>query len=196
MKATIELPDADAAVAAGRSRMHGGIMRPGAASIVIGAALLLGTPPVAAAPHLPSATAPALESAQETAPKSTFSIFGLVETPGRYDWSAGMTVGRALAAAGGYADGGSPDELQIQRMIEGRLVARAVTEDEAVQPDDVIMVRGRAVERPEPEPGWAYANAQSYYRRDGWAVRPADRRLAARRRITGRPAAGRRARRR
>lgn len=129
--------------------MHGRIMRPGAASIVIGAALLFGPPPAATAPHLPGGTAPALESPQETAPESTFNIFGLVESPGRYDWSAGMTVGRAVTAAGGYADGGSPDELQIQRMVEGRLVSRAVTENEPVQPDDVIMVRGRAVERPD-----------------------------------------------
>ena len=129
--------------------MHGGIKRPGAASIAIGAVLLVGTPPVATAPHLPGGTAPALESTQETAPESTFNIFGLVESPGRYDWSAGMTVGRAVATAGGYADGGSPDELQIQRMVEGRLVSRAVTEDDPVRPDDVIMVRGRAVERPD-----------------------------------------------
>ena len=150
--------------------MHRSIMRPGAASIVIGAALLLGTLPVAAAPHLPNGTAAALESTQETAPESTFSVFGLVESPGRYDRSAGMTVGRAVTAAGGYADGGSPDELQIQRMADGRLVARAVTEDEPVQPDDVIMVRGRAVERPEPES--AHASAQSY-RRGGRALTPA-----------------------
>ena len=150
--------------------MHGGIMRPGAASIVIGAALLLGTLPVATA--LPSGTGLAPESAQETEPESTFSVFGLVESPGRYDWSAGMTVGRAVAAAGGYADGGAPDELQIQRMVEGRLVSRAVTEDNPVQPDDAIMVRGRAVERPDPEPGSPHASAQSY-RRGGRAVPPA-----------------------
>ena len=141
--------------------MHG-IMRPGAASITIGAVLLLGTLPVATAPHLPSGTAAALESTQETASESTFNIFGLVESPGRYDWSPGMTVGRAVAAAGGYADGGSPDELQIQRMIKGRLVSRAVTEDDPVQPDDVIMVRGKAVERPEPESRTAHANARSH----------------------------------
>ncbi len=129
--------------------MHGGIRRPGAASIAIGAALQLWTLPVATAPHLPGGTPPPLESTQETAPESTFSIFGLVESPGRYDWSAGMTVGRAVAAAGGYAAGGSPDELQIQRFVDGRLAARAVTEDDPVQPDDVIMVRGKAVERPD-----------------------------------------------
>ena len=129
--------------------MRGEIMRPGVASIVIGATLLLGTIPVASALHLPSGIAPQPGSTPQTAPEPTFSIFGLVETPGRYDWSAGMTVGRAVAAAGGYADGGSPDELQIQRMVDGRLVSRAVTEDDPVQPDDVIMVRGRAVERPD-----------------------------------------------
>ena len=152
--------------------MHDRIMRPGAASIIVGAVLLLGTLPVATAPYLPSGTEPARESTQETTRESTFSIFGLVKSPGRYDWSAGMTVGRAVAAAGGYADGGSPDELQIQRMVEGRLVSRAVTEDDPVQPDDVIMVRGRAVERPQPEPGSAHASAQSY-RRGGRAVTPA-----------------------
>ena len=57
-----------------------------------------------------------------------------------------MTVGRADAAAGGYANGDSPAELQ--RLVEGRLVARAVTEEDPVQPDDVILVRGKAVERP------------------------------------------------
>ena len=128
--------------------MHGRIMRSRVAPTVVGAGLLLGTLPAAAAPHLARGTEPAPESAQEAERESTFSIFGLVETPGRYDWSAGMTVGRAVGAAGGYADGGSPDELQIQRMVEGRLISRAVTEDDPVRPDDVVMVRGRAVERP------------------------------------------------
>ncbi len=127
--------------------MRGEIMRPGVASIVIGATLLLGAIPATSALHLPSGTG-LQGSTPRTAPDSTFSIFGLVETPGRYDWSTGMTVGRAVAAAGGYADGGSPDELQIQRMVDGRLVSRAVTENDPVQPDDVIMVRGQAVERP------------------------------------------------
>ena len=127
--------------------MSGGIMRREVASIVIGATLLLGTMPVAAAPYLPSGTELAPGSTQEPTPESTFSIFGLVEAPGRYDWSPSMTVGQAVAVAGGYADGGSPDELQIQRMVDGRLVSRAVREGDPVQPDDVIMVRGKAVER-------------------------------------------------
>ena len=90
--------------------MRGGTMRPGAAAVAIGTALLVGAGPVAtarpggtapAAAALPDGTGPAPESPQETAPESTFNIFGLVESPGRYDWSAGMTVGRAVSAAGG-----------------------------------------------------------------------------------------------
>ena len=150
--------------------MRGALARP-AAALALGAVILLGAMP---APASPAPVRPGPDAGPEGRPQPdssppAFNIFGLVDSPGRYDWSAGMTVGRAVAAAGGYADGGSPDELQIQRMVEGRLVSRAVTEDHPVQPDDVIMVRGRAVERPEPEPGSAYANAQSY-RRDGRAV--------------------------
>lgn len=153
--------------------MRGALARP-AAALALGAVLLLGATPAPGGP-VPGRpgpdTGPEGQSQPESSPPA-FNIFGLVESPGRYDWSAGMTVGRGVAAAGGYADGGSPDELQIQRMVDGRLVSRAVTEDDPVQPDDVIMVRGRAVERPEPEPGSAHANAQSYPR-DGRAVPPA-----------------------
>ena len=97
--------------------MHGSIMRPGVAPIVIGATLLLGSLPVATAPNLPTATAPGF--AQETAPESNFSIFGLVETPGRYRWLVGTTVGRAIAAAGGYADGGSPTNCRSSASSTG-----------------------------------------------------------------------------
>ena len=153
--------------------MRGALARP-AAALALGAVLLLGATPAPAGP-VPGRpgpdTGPEGQSQPESSPPA-FNIFGLVESPGRYDWSAGMTVGRGVAAAGGYADGGSRDELQIQRLVDGRLVSRAVAEDDPVQPDDVIMVRGRAVERPEPEPGSAHANAQSYPR-DGRAVPPA-----------------------
>ncbi len=129
--------------------MRGALPRP-AAALALGAVLLLGTTPAPGdpAPGRPGPDAGAEGRPQPESSPPAFSIFGLVESPGRYGWSTGMTVGRAVAAAGGYADGGSADELQIQRMVDGRLVSRAVTEDDPVQPDDVIMVRGRAVERP------------------------------------------------
>ena len=128
--------------------MRGALARP-AAILALGVVLVLRAMPAPGghAPGRPGA-GPEGPPQPESSPP-TFNIFGLIESPGRYDWSAGLTVGRAVAAAGGYAAGGSPDELQIQRMVEGRLTSRAVTEDDPVQPDDVIMVRGRAVERPD-----------------------------------------------
>ena len=130
--------------------MRGAIVRAGVASIAMGATLLLGALVVASGSPFPNRTELPSGSASEPQPESnspTFSIFGLVESPDRYEWSPGMTVGQAVAAAGGYA-GGSRDELQIQHLVDGRLVSRAVTEDDPVQPDDVIIVRGKAVERP------------------------------------------------
>ena len=104
-------------------------MRSGVASIAIGAALLLGPRPVATAP--PSGAGPAPQSTQENAPESTFSIFGLVESPGRYDWSAASpSAGPQRRPAG--TPTAAPAEPQIQRMVKvkGRLVSRAVTEDD------------------------------------------------------------------
>jgi multidrug efflux pump subunit AcrA (membrane-fusion protein) len=72
-----------------------------------------------------------------------FNIFGLVDSPGTYAWSEGMTVKQAVDLAGGYAARGSKDELQIQRLIEGKLTSLMVKEDDPVQADDVIMVRAR-----------------------------------------------------
>ena len=139
------------------------------------AVLLLGA---MAAPGGPSPAGTGLGDGHEgqSPPESNppaFSIFGLVESPGRYGWSDGITVGRAVAAAGGYARGGSRDELQIQRMVDGRLVSRAVTEDDPVRPDDVIMVRGRAVERPEPDPGQR-KSTRGTTRVSGGALPPGD----------------------
>lgn len=131
--------------------MRSARVRAGVASIVMGATLLSGALAVASGSPFPNRTELPSGSAPEPQPESnspTFSIFGLVESPDRYEWSPGMTVGQAVAAAGGYARGGSRDELQIQHLVDGRLVSRAVTEDDPVQPDDVIIVRGKAVERP------------------------------------------------
>ena len=76
-----------------------------------------------------------------------YHIFGLVESPGDYEWTNGMTVRDAIRAASGYARGGSRDELQIQRIVDGRIVALVATEADGVQPDDVIMVRAPVVGR-------------------------------------------------
>ena len=101
----------------------------GAAAIIV-PVLLLTLTPVLSAPR--SATEP--EAA-------TFNIFGHVITPGSYAWSEGITVKQGVALAGGYDSRGSKCELQIQRMVDGKLTSSVVDEDTVVQPGDVIMVR-------------------------------------------------------
>jgi len=105
-----------------------------AASIIPTAALVLALTPGLLAQR----SAPQPES--DTA---TFHIFGLVASPDSYAWSEGITVMQAVALAGGYTSRGSKDDLQIQRLIDGRLVSIVVTEDDPVLADDVIMVRAR-----------------------------------------------------
>ena len=58
-----------------------------------------------------------------------------------------MTVKQAVARAGGYTNRGSKDDLQIQRLIDGKLVSIVVTERDPVRADDVIMVRARRYSR-------------------------------------------------
>lgn len=103
--------------------------RAGVASIIV-SVLLLTMTSAFSAPR--SATQP---------DAATFNIFGHVVTPGSYAWSEGLTVKQGVARAGGYDTCGSPHDLQVQRMVDGKLTSRVVDEAAPVQPDDVIMVR-------------------------------------------------------
>ena len=103
-----------------------------AASVIVTVALVL------ASTLLPATRLTASQPESDTA---TFNIFGLVESPGRYAWAEDMTVEHAVARAGGYASRGSKADLQIQRLVEGKLVSIVVTEEDLVLPDDVVMVR-------------------------------------------------------
>jgi len=67
----------------------------------------------------------------ETAP-AEFNIFGLVGSPESYKWTEGMTVRDGIRLAGGNALGGSRGELQIQRIVDGRIVSRVVTAADTV----------------------------------------------------------------
>ncbi|MDA1093664.1 MAG: SLBB domain-containing protein [Acidobacteria bacterium] len=73
---------------------------------------------------------------------ATVHIFGLVANPGPYAWSQSLTVREAVALAGGYVEDGSKNGLEIQRMVAGKLVSSVATEDDSVEADDVVMVRG------------------------------------------------------
>ena len=72
---------------------------------------------------------------------ASFNIFGHVVAPGSYAWFEGVTVKQAVALAGGYDSRGSKRELQIQRMVDGKLTSKVVDEDAPVRPGDVVMVR-------------------------------------------------------
>ena len=98
---------------------------------------------------LASALQPPVASAQVESEATTFHIFGLVVSPGAYQWTDALTVKDAVSLAGGYKEDGSKDELQIQRMIEGKLVSSVAAEGDPLEPDDVVMVRGVPF-RPSP----------------------------------------------
>ena len=98
---------------------------------------------------LAPALQPRVASAQVESEATTFHIFGLVVSPGANEWTDALTVKDAVSLAGGYKEDGSKDELQIQRMVEGKLVSSVATEDAPLEPDDVVMVRGVPF-RPSP----------------------------------------------
>lgn len=80
---------------------------------------------------------------------ATLHVFGLVASPGAYAWSASLTVKDAVALAGGYTADGSKNGLEIQRMVDGKLVTTVATEGDAVEANDVVMVRAEPF-RPPP----------------------------------------------
>ena len=73
---------------------------------------------------------------------ATFHVFGLVASPGPYAWPESLTVKDAVALADGYTADGSKTALESQRMVDGKLVTSDATEDDVVESDDVVMVRG------------------------------------------------------
>ena len=72
-----------------------------------------------------------------------FYVTGFVSSPGSYVWSPGMTVQRAIALAGGYTNRGSSRGIETTRMVDGVSTSVSVSEDDPVQPDDVINIRAR-----------------------------------------------------
>ena len=82
---------------------------------------------------------------------AAFHVFGLVADPGAYTWSEAVTVKDAVALAGGYTADGSRDGLEVQRIVDGKLVSTVASEDDVVLPDDVVMVRGERFRPPRRE---------------------------------------------
>ena len=70
-----------------------------------------------------------------------FYVTGEVQRPGSYKHEENPTVLKAITLAGGLSDHGAPGRIRIIRIIDGdEIVLKNVKMEEAVLPDDVIVV--------------------------------------------------------
>jgi polysaccharide export outer membrane protein len=70
-------------------------------------------------------------------------VLGLVSNPGTYTLESGMTVLRALSAAGGTTALGSTGRIRITRVVDGRKTEIKARLDDVLKPDDTIVVGAR-----------------------------------------------------
>jgi polysaccharide export outer membrane protein len=78
----------------------------------------------------------------------TFKITGYVRSPAIYTWRPKLTVWEAVSAlAGGLTERGAKGRIQIFRVVNGyrQTINVRRPEEELVQPDDTINVRGRII---------------------------------------------------
>ena len=77
-------------------------------------------------------------------PKSpVFYLNGFVKGVGPHVWTPGMTVGKAIANAGGLSERGTMRGLKIKRMVDGKFKDFNADENTPVLPEDQIHVRQR-----------------------------------------------------
>ena len=68
-------------------------------------------------------------------------VIGYVESPGSYRFiGETMTVGQAIAVAGGLRPGVSDLQIRVVRMENGDRVEISVGLNDAIKPDDVVSV--------------------------------------------------------
>jgi polysaccharide export outer membrane protein len=72
-----------------------------------------------------------------------FFVLGEVTTAGQYPFINAMTVQDAVAVAGGFTPRGAQGDVDITRMVNGRLQTFAAPENFPVRPGDTIKVRER-----------------------------------------------------
>ena len=85
-----------------------------------------------------------LDGDQVFVPKAPqFFLNGYVKQTGAQVWTPGLTVGRAIAAAGGLSDRGTMRGLKIKRLVNGKFKEFNATENTLVQEEDQIIVKQR-----------------------------------------------------
>jgi protein involved in polysaccharide export with SLBB domain len=85
-------------------------------------------------------------AAVTTIAEQTFSVDGYVKKPGKYNWETGMTLEKALAAAGGVTVDGAPNRISVKRKdpkTGDYITIKAAKMDMAIEADDVITVPPR-----------------------------------------------------
>ncbi|WEX11594.1 polysaccharide biosynthesis/export family protein [Chelativorans sp. AA-79] len=70
-------------------------------------------------------------------------IMGEVGAPGQYSYVPGMTVQKAIAAAGGFTPRAYQGTADITREINGRVLTGRVTTSDPLLPGDTVYVRER-----------------------------------------------------
>jgi polysaccharide export outer membrane protein len=70
-------------------------------------------------------------------------IMGEVGAAGQYSYVPGMTVQKAVAAAGGYTPRAQQRDVDITRQINGEVMTGRVTTTDPVLPGDTLYVRER-----------------------------------------------------
>jgi polysaccharide export outer membrane protein len=69
-----------------------------------------------------------------------FYVNGMVEKPGGYPYSPGMTVRKAISVAGGFKERASRDKINIIREDDPQQSARRVDMNTAVGPGDILTI--------------------------------------------------------
>lgn len=69
-----------------------------------------------------------------------FFVNGMIEKPGGYPFSPGMTVRKAISVAGGFKERASREKINIIRDDDQKQVSRRVDLNAAVLPGDIVTV--------------------------------------------------------
>jgi polysaccharide export outer membrane protein len=76
-------------------------------------------------------------------PAAKFYVTGEARSPGAYTLTPGLTVREAVILAGGFGENASAGRTRVIREVEGRKREVKVGLDDAVQPGDIIVVKGK-----------------------------------------------------
>lgn len=69
-----------------------------------------------------------------------FYVSGEAKSPGAFSYREGITVLKAITLAGGWSQRAVKSEAKILRMVNGQQVIIVVGMEDAIQPDDILII--------------------------------------------------------